>query len=247
MNGLHDHDMLIAGQALRVPAYGRMAHRFPHPSQVYRPYYERGARERAAPVREVREAPPPRIADADPAPAPAPRRVADAAPSNPPVPIPRPVAPATDLHVAYAAHASLSPSEQAGPGVGARAPFIWPLDGVVISNFGTRQNGERNDGINIACTGGEEIRAAADGTVTYAGNELKSYGNLVLIKHANGFTSAYAHADRIMVHRGEHVTKGQIIAYAGATGDVREPQLHFELRRGTTPVDPRPLLQAYGL
>jgi murein DD-endopeptidase MepM/ murein hydrolase activator NlpD len=126
------------------------------------------------------------------------------------------------------------------------AQFAWPLDGVVLSTFGSRHNGERNDGINIACTGGEEIRAAAEGTVTYVGNELKGYGNLILIKHDNGFTSAYAHADEIKVSRGARVSRGQVIAYAGSTGDVSEPQLHFELRRGTRPVDPRPYLRTYG-
>ena len=122
---------------------------------------------------------------------------------------------------------------------------MWPLDGVVLSSFGARQNGERNDGINISATGGEEIRAAAAGTVTYVGNELKGYGNLVLIRHDNGFITAYAHADRVTVNKGDRVRQGQVIAYAGATGDVSEPQLHFELRHGTTPVDPRPYLMAY--
>jgi murein DD-endopeptidase MepM/ murein hydrolase activator NlpD len=126
------------------------------------------------------------------------------------------------------------------------AEFVWPLDGVILSSFGSRHNGERNDGINIACTGGEAIRAAADGTVTYVGNELKGYGNLILIKHDNGFTSAYAHADEIKVTKGSRVSRGQVIAYAGSTGDVAEPQLHFELRRGTKPVDPRPYLRTYG-
>jgi murein DD-endopeptidase MepM/ murein hydrolase activator NlpD len=126
----------------------------------------------------------------------------------------------------------------------ADAQFAWPLDGVILSSFGARNNGERNDGINIACAGGEEIRAAADGVVTYVGNELKGYGNLILIKHDNGYTTAYAHADQITVRKGERVKQGQVIATAGATGDVDEPQLHFELRRGVTPVDPRPYLRA---
>jgi murein DD-endopeptidase MepM/ murein hydrolase activator NlpD len=126
------------------------------------------------------------------------------------------------------------------------AEFVWPIDGVILSSFGSRHNGERNDGINIACTGGEAIRAAADGTVTYVGNELKGYGNLILIKHDNGYTTAYAHADEITVTKGSRVSRGQVIAYAGATGDVAEPQLHFELRRGTRPVDPRPYLRTYG-
>jgi len=121
--------------------------------------------------------------------------------------------------------------------------FVWPMKGHVISNFGAMDDGGRNDGINIAADYGEPVRAAADGTVSYAGNDLKSYGNLVLIRHGDGYVTAYAHAERMVVNRGDHVTKGQVIAYAGNTGDVREPQLHFEIRRGTRPIDPRPLLR----
>ena len=122
------------------------------------------------------------------------------------------------------------------------AVFAWPLNGRVISGFGTTANGERNDGINIATTRGEPIHAAASGTVTYAGDELRNYGNLLLIKHAGGYVTAYAHADRLIVARGETVSKGQVIGYSGSTGDVASPQLHFEIRRDTTPVDPRNLL-----
>ena len=120
--------------------------------------------------------------------------------------------------------------------------FAWPIHGRVISNFGATTGGERNDGINIAAASGDPIHAAADGTVSYTGNDLKSYGNLVLIRHGDDYVTAYAHAERIAVNRGDHVVKGQVIAYAGNTGDVSQPQLHFEIRRGTRPVDPRPLL-----
>jgi murein DD-endopeptidase MepM/ murein hydrolase activator NlpD len=143
-----------------------------------------------------------------------------------------------------------TPSQSSAPVAPVRdnpnAEFAWPLDGVILSSFGSSQNGERNDGINIACTGGEEIRAAADGTVTYVGNELKSYGNLLLIRHDNGYITAYAHADEITVAKGARVRRGQVIAIAGSTGDVSEPQLHFEIRRGTKPIDPRPYLRTYG-
>jgi len=122
--------------------------------------------------------------------------------------------------------------------------FIWPLNGAVISTFGSFGNGERNDGINIAAKMGEPIHASAGGTVTYAGNELKGYGNLILIRHDDGYVTAYAHAQSIGVHRGDHVDKGQVIGLAGATGDVDSPQLHFEIRRGVDPVDPKPLLMA---
>ncbi len=124
------------------------------------------------------------------------------------------------------------------------ARFAWPVAGRVISPFGQSVTGERNDGINIAASLGTPIRAAADGVVTYSGNELKGYGNLVLIKHDDGYVTAYAHAERTMVNRGEKVSKGQVIAYTGETGDVTEPQLHFEIRHDTKPVDPRPLMVA---
>lgn len=129
-------------------------------------------------------------------------------------------------------------------GYSAPLRFDWPLSGRVISRFGATANGGRNDGINIAARIGEPIRAAASGRVIYAGNELKGYGNLVLIRHHDGYVTAYAHAERISVTRGSHVKKGQVIGLAGATGNVRRPQLHFEIRRGVRPVNPRPLLVA---
>ena len=122
--------------------------------------------------------------------------------------------------------------------------FGWPVDGPVISPFGATSGGARNDGINIAAASGTPIHAAAGGTVTYAGDELKDYGNLLLIKHADGYVTAYAHADRLIVGKGDVVTKGQVIGYAGKTGDVTSPQLHFEIRHDTTPVNPSSLLIA---
>ena len=122
--------------------------------------------------------------------------------------------------------------------------FVWPVSGDVISGFGATGNGQRNDGINIATASGTPIHAAAAGTVTYSGNELKDYGNLVLIKHDGGYVTAYAHADKLIVNRGDYVAKGQVIGYAGSTGDVTQPQLHFEIRHDTQPVNPRPLLMA---
>jgi murein DD-endopeptidase MepM/ murein hydrolase activator NlpD len=124
------------------------------------------------------------------------------------------------------------------------ASFQWPVSGRVISSFGATLQGERNDGINIATPLGTPIHAAAGGTISYAGNELKGYGNLVLIRHSNGYVTAYAHADRLTVSRGDTVLKGEIIGYAGSTGDVDTPQLHFEIRKGVTPVNPQPLLVA---
>jgi murein DD-endopeptidase MepM/ murein hydrolase activator NlpD len=121
--------------------------------------------------------------------------------------------------------------------------FLWPVEGRVISPFGDNPNGGRNDGINISVARGTPVRAADAGEVTYVGNELKGYGNLILIRHDNGFVTAYAHADSVLVKRGERVQRGHIIASVGDTGDVSQPQLHFELRHGTTPVDPTPYLE----
>ena len=116
--------------------------------------------------------------------------------------------------------------------------FRWPVRGRIIAGFGPRPNGTQNDGINLAVPAGTPIKAADDGVVAYAGNELKGYGNLVLIRHGNGFVSAYANASELLVKRGEHVKRGQVIARAGQTGNVTSPQLHFEIRKGSAPVDP---------
>jgi len=116
--------------------------------------------------------------------------------------------------------------------------FRWPVRGRVIAGFGPTPNGLQNDGINLAVPEGTPVKAAEDGVVAYAGSELKGYGNLVLVRHANGFVTAYAHASDILVKRGEMVKRGQVIAHSGQTGNVSSPQLHFEIRKGATPVDP---------
>jgi murein DD-endopeptidase MepM/ murein hydrolase activator NlpD len=122
---------------------------------------------------------------------------------------------------------------------GADAPgFRWPVRGRVIQAFGPKPNGLQNDGINLAVPEGTPVKAADDGVVAYAGNELKGYGNLVLVRHPNGFVTAYAHASDILVKRGDTVKRGQVIAHSGQTGNVTSPQLHFEIRKGATPVDP---------
>ena len=120
--------------------------------------------------------------------------------------------------------------------------FRWPVRGRVISGYGAKASGERNDGINIEVPEGTPIKAAEGGTVIYAGNELKGYGNLVLIKHPSGFVSAYAHASEILVKRDDVIMRGQTIGKVGATGNVSRPQLHFEIREGNRPVDPLPHL-----
>ena len=118
----------------------------------------------------------------------------------------------------------------------------WPVTGRIIRGFGPRADGTKNDGINIAVPIGTDIRAAEAGVVAYAGDELKGYGNLILIRHDNGLVSAYAHGDRMLVRRGDQISRGQVIAKAGKTGSVKQPQLHFELRKGAKPIDPMPYL-----
>ena len=120
--------------------------------------------------------------------------------------------------------------------------FAWPLRGQLIAGFGAVANGRHNDGIDIAVPVGTPIRAAADGVVVYTGDELKSYGNLVLLRHSGGFVTAYAHADEILVKVNDMVRRGQVIARSGRTGTVTVPMLHFEIRKGDGPVDPRAYL-----
>ncbi|HEX2512569.1 MAG TPA: peptidoglycan DD-metalloendopeptidase family protein, partial [Xanthobacteraceae bacterium] len=116
--------------------------------------------------------------------------------------------------------------------------FRWPVRGRIIAGFGPKPNGQQNDGINLSVPEGTPIKAAEDGVVAYAGNELKGYGNLVLVRHPNGFVTAYAHASELLVKRGDTIKRGQIIAKAGQTGTVSSPQVHFEIRKGSSPVDP---------
>lgn len=122
------------------------------------------------------------------------------------------------------------------------AGFRWPVRGRVIAGFGPKPTGQQNDGINIAVPEGTPVRASDDGVVAYSGNELKGYGNLVLVRHANGHVTAYAHASELLVKRGDTVKRGQTIAKSGQTGNVSSPQLHFEIRKGATPVDPMQFL-----
>ena len=116
--------------------------------------------------------------------------------------------------------------------------FRWPVRGRIISSFGSKPGGNRNDGVNLAVPEGTAVRAVESGTVIYSGNELKGYGNLVLIRHEDGWVSAYAHNSSLDVKRGDTVRRGDVVAKAGSTGTVNQPQLHFELRRGNKPVDP---------
>jgi murein DD-endopeptidase MepM/ murein hydrolase activator NlpD len=130
--------------------------------------------------------------------------------------------------------ASVKPSEATG----ALPTFRWPVRGKVIASYGAKTNGKSNDGINLAVPEGTPVKAAEDGVVAYSGNELKGYGNLVLVRHSNGYVTAYAHASELLVKRGDTIKRGQIIAKSGQSGEVGSPQLHFEIRKGSSPVDP---------
>jgi murein DD-endopeptidase MepM/ murein hydrolase activator NlpD len=116
--------------------------------------------------------------------------------------------------------------------------FIWPIEGRLLSEFGAKGGGLYNDGINIAGRTGASVRAAESGVVAYAGNEVRGFGNMLLIKHDGGWVTAYAHNDALLVERGDRVKRGQVIARVGSTGSVDQPQLHFEIRKGKKAVDP---------
>ena len=138
------------------------------------------------------------------------------------------------MEEATQAPAQTKPTEATG----ALPTFRWPARGKVITAYGSKANGKANDGINLAVPEGTPIKAAEDGVVAYSGNELKGYGNLVLIRHSNGYVTAYAHASELMVRRGDTIKRGQVIAKSGQSGEVTSPQLHFEIRKGSSPVDP---------
>ncbi|MDR3436000.1 peptidoglycan DD-metalloendopeptidase family protein [Telmatospirillum sp.] len=147
--------------------------------------------------------------------------------------------PAAEQRVAAAPAAPpapVSPPPSSGKG------YVWPARGTLLAEFGTTGKGQHNDGINIAVARGTPVVAAQDGVVAYAGNELRGFGNLLLIKHADGWMTAYAHNDTLLVKRGDTVRRGQQIAKAGDSGGVAQPQLHFEVRHGTRAVDPMTFL-----
>ena len=122
------------------------------------------------------------------------------------------------------------------------ATFRKPVDGKTISPFGPQKDGTVNEGITISVPQGTAVKAAENGVVAYVGDELPGFGNLILIRHADEYVTAYAHADKVMVKKCDVVKRGQTVAPAGTTGDVSQPQVHFEIRKNSKPVDPSPLL-----
>lgn len=178
------------------------------------------------------------IAQAPPPPPPAAPAATPSAVTSPSAPVPAGPAPAPRSATVEATESAVRAAIVAPPPRGA-SRFLWPVDGRVIAGFGPREGGLHNDGINIAAERGTSIRAAENGVVVYAGNELPGFGWLLLINHADGWTTAYAHADTLLVRRGDRVTRGQPIATVGQTGNVDRPQLHFEIRKKSRAVDPR--------
>jgi len=237
---------ILAGEALLIPAAGAgpPAAALPPAAAVVAP---------TAPVAAA--TPPPRTAAPPPPVGP---------PAAPPPPAARAVTPPPQSVAAAAgapktrlAETSTAPQPAAPPPAAPGPPaqpqppaapaphggtFVWPVHGHILEGFGAGPDGTHNDGINIAAARGAPVQAVDAGVVAYAGNELRGYGNLLLIKHPGGWISAYAHCDAILVKPGQKIARGQVIARVGSSGSVGTPQLHFELRRGNKPVDPRAYL-----
>jgi murein DD-endopeptidase MepM/ murein hydrolase activator NlpD len=163
-----------------------------------------------------------------------------AAPAPTPAPVNRPPAQTAQIEPAARKPEPLKPEPSGDPlpALKAGSAFIWPVDGKIISKFGPAKDNLRNDGINIAAPVGAPVKASADGLVAYAGNELRGFGNMILLRHSNGWVTAYAHNSSLLVQKGDRVSQGQTIARVGSSGNVDTPQLHFELRQGTKAVDP---------
>lgn len=200
-----------------------------------------------APPKPVPPSPAPSSAAAPPPTAPAGGQASAAAPEVPLPPV-KPARGAPSASPEPAAVQASRPGQIAAlpppPPVSGGKGFVWPVEGRVVVGYGEGPGGTHNDGINIAAPLGTPVLAAQSGVVAYTGNELRGYGNLVLIKHADDWMTAYAHNGAVLVKRGETVKRGQLIARVGTTGGVTEPQLHFEMRRGTHALDPTGYLPA---
>ena len=217
-NGLSSPDKIVVGQRITIPG--------------------RGDLNSAAPATQVASAAPVATALPDsrptnlaaPTTAPAQANLAAPTPAAAPVAAPAQAAPVQT--------AAISPAAAAEPAMSGSDKFRWPVSGRVITDFAA----SRGTGINIDVPEGSSVKAAENGTVIYVGSGVEGYGNLILIRHPNGYVSAYAHLKNMAVDKGAVVNRGDSIGTVGQTGSVSRPQLHFELRKGATPVDPMPLL-----
>ena len=159
-----------------------------------------------------------------------------------PVPVARPVAGAAISAAQPSTTTTVRPKDPLPAVPAASGGFVWPIEGKILSTFGPKANGLHNDGINIAAEMGAPVRAAQSGVVAYAGNELKGYGNLLLVRHEGDLITAYAHNSKLLVKRGDTIMRGQTIAEAGNSGSVVTPQVHFEVRRGAKALDPQTIV-----
>jgi murein DD-endopeptidase MepM/ murein hydrolase activator NlpD len=227
-NGIREPGQIRPGQRLVIPRYVSTS---PKSAPTYAAQPKAGGNVHVVKSQVAAAQPPAAPKVAEPRTAPAEKKIKVAS-----------AAPAQTAHVAKEEPQTTETAVKAAEPSGAMPSFRWPVRGRVIAGFGNKPNGAQNDGINLAVPEGTPIKAADDGVVAYAGNELKGYGNLVLIRHSNGYVSAYAHAKELLVKRGDTIRRGQVIAHAGQTGNVTSPQLHFEIRKGSTPVDPTQFL-----
>ncbi len=133
---------------------------------------------------------------------------------------------------------TIEPNRPVVAPTGFNGTFAWPVDGRLLSSFGSKGGGKVNDGLNIGVPQGTPIRASADGVIAYSGDEIGVFGGLILINHGSGWVTAYGHADKLNVTRGQKVRAGEVIGLAGDSGYVSEPQLHFEIRKNRKPVKP---------
>ena len=221
--------------AVEAPAPEPVVETAPPPRRRPAPEPEAPPRDEPPPVAIPREEPPPVLPSRPQpyAPTAAPPRA-----QPPRAPPPRPtVTPSAPSSFPPAAPVSAPPMTDAQISQMGRGRFAWPLRGDMISGFGPKAGGQRNDGINLASSTGQPVRAAAAGDVVYAGDQVPGFGNLVLVKHADGWVTAYGHMSRVEVKMTQKVTQGQQIGLVGSTGGVSEPQLHFEVRYAPSPLE----------
>lgn len=242
-NGLQPPYTISVGQSLRLPAqtgYAVTSAAAPAPESPSAPQIAapRGFQAEALPPPSSASAPPP----VPQVPAPLPEVNVPAHGSAVPQAETEQPAPAPQVATAPTPPPVADPQQDIVLPPRSGRTFSWPVRGRVLAGFGPTPDGLHNDGINIAARAGAPVIAAENGVVVYAGSELKGFGNLLLVRHADGWITAYAHLDKALVKKGQKVTKGQAIGTVGMTGGVSQPQLHFEIRRGTQAVDPAKFL-----
>lgn len=241
-NGIKPPYHVYAGQVLVLPPDARTSPPESHGGQAV-------AGRATPPVPEPRRAPRVVVAAVEPAPPPLVVSKPETAPAARPIAVAAPVVAAVASSAPAMTQEEIEATRRAAaaqvPPLSASG-FLWPVQGPLADHFGERPNGARNDGINILAPQGTPVLAAESGVVVYAGEDIPSFGKMLLIRHADGFTTTYAHNAALRVAVGDLVERGQEIAAVGATGNVSQPQLHFQLRAGTDPVDPVAYLDRHG-